>query len=135
MRLVKLIFQSFFFGILGGLAAMFVIELISPVMITPKVGEEVEEQLTKLDEMQISLKELQGFISGKKERLKKESATLATLKEEREKLEPVLDADRKTVESILELYQEKYRWRIWKERAFGFAIGFLSSLLASFIII
>ena len=114
---IKLILQSLFFGIIGGLVALFVIEQLFQIeLVTPKFDKQIEDQISKLNDIQSSLKSLQGFISNQKKKLQAEKATLLDMRKEINKLGPIIEADRKTVESIFELQQEKYRGQIWKER-------------------
>lgn len=135
MRLFKLIIQSFAYGMIGGLIALLVVERIFPLVMAPRIEKDIEIQISKLNEIQSSFKDLQGFISTQKEKLKSESAALSDLRKEKEKLEPIINADKKAIQSILEYQQDKFRAQVWKERAIGFIIGFISSLLASFVIV
>lgn len=133
---IKLILQSLFFGIIGGLICLFITEqLFQIVLVAPKFDKEIEGQIAKLNDIQSSLKSLQGFISNQKKKLQAEKTTLLDMRKEINKLEPIIEADRKTVESIFELQQEKYRGQIWKERIIAFFIGAFSSMLASLLII
>jgi hypothetical protein len=101
----------------------------------PKAEKNIETQISQLNEMQKSLKELQNFITLQKGKLQSESAALSDIRKEKEKLEPIVNADRKAIQSIIEFQENKYRGQVWKERAIGFIIGFISSLLASFVIV
>jgi hypothetical protein len=96
---------------------------------------DLTQQIEKLDVMQSSLTELQNFISEQKVKLVEMEKNLSSLKEEKQKLEPVVKSDRKQVESILQLQQDRSRTQVWRDRLYGFIIGFISSLLASSVIV
>lgn len=135
MRLFKLIIQSLAYGMIGGVIALLAIDYIFPIVNNPKAEKDIETQISQLNEMQKSLKELQNFITLQKGKLQSESAALSDIRKEKEKLEPIVNADRKTIQSIIEFQENKYRGQVWKERSIGFIIGFISSLLASFVIV
>jgi len=101
----------------------------------PSKKGNIELQIVKLDEIENSLMELQEFITNQKDKLRKTETLVASLKEEKLKLEPIVKANRETINSLLKLQQENYHKQIWTERVFGFFIGFASSLFASSIFI
>lgn len=92
---------------------------------------EFAQQIEKLDEMQNSLEDLQILISTQKERLIQTERYIEILKTEKEKLEPIVKANRELVESILTLQKERTIFQVWGDRL----IGFLFSLLAGLVII
>ena len=96
-----------------------------------KVEYEFAQQIEKLDEMQSSLEDLQILISTQKERLIQTERYIEILKTEKEKLEPIVKANRELVESILTLQKGRTIFQVWKDRF----IGFLISLLAGLVII
>jgi septal ring factor EnvC (AmiA/AmiB activator) len=100
----------------------------------PPINADISQQIEKLDEIQSSLTRLESFISNQKEKLQEAEKTLTSLKEEKQKLEPVVKADRQLVESILQSEQVRSRREVWKDRMFGFIMGFFSSLSASSVI-
>lgn len=119
------------FGLLGGTIA----EWILPQSKGLPDDEIIKTQIQKLDEMQGAMGELQSFLSQHREKLQKDKLSVEKLKKEKERLEPIVKADKELIESILELQQERFRKNIWKERIIGFLIGFLSSLVASSVFI
>jgi len=135
MSIYKTIIESLIigaaFGLLGGAIAEWI--LPSPKLLP--TNEAIKAQIQKLDEIQGSLGELQKVLSQQKDRLEKDQLSLETIKKEKERLEPIVKADREIVESILQMQQERFRKQVWKERGIGFLIGFFSSLAASSVFI
>jgi hypothetical protein len=108
-----------------------------------RLGEEAErrrkenlsynEQLQALNNVQGSLNSLIEFVEMQKTKLKESEDLIVTLKMEQEKLKPVVEADRKTVEALLNLQSERSEQNIRRERWYGFGLGVVSSIVASFI--
>lgn len=92
------------------------------------------QQLDSLNNVQGSLNNLILFVEMQKGKLKESEDLVNNLKSEQEKLKPVIDADRKTVDAILELQAQRARTSVWRDRLIGFGLGVLSSILASFLI-
>ena len=92
------------------------------------------QQLDALNNVQGSLNNLMQFVEMQKGKLKESEDLVNSLKSEQEKLKPVVEADRKTVEAILELQAQRAQTSVWRERGIGFALGVLSSILASSLI-
>jgi uncharacterized membrane protein YdfJ with MMPL/SSD domain len=92
------------------------------------------QQLEALNNVQGSLNNLIQFVEAQKTKLKESEDLINSLKMEQEKLKPVVEADRKTVDALLELQEKKTEKSISKERWYGFGLGVLSSLVASLVI-
>ena len=92
-----------------------------------------ELQVKTLSEIQASINNLSKFVQSQKEQLKQSKQTVDSLKEEQKTLKPVVEADRKIVESILLLQGQQQKANIWQERLIGFGLGIVGSLLASLI--
>ena len=91
-------------------------------------------QLKQLQQTEESLQQLVTFVSHQKTTLKQSQDTLSSLKLEQEKLRPLVESDRITVEAILNAQDQRNSTNIWRERSIGFALGIISSLVASFIL-
>jgi len=76
------------------------------------------------------LNQLVSFLEQERERVLQSQATLRTLEDEKTRLEPVVITQRQAVNAILSAYTKGTASRIWKERAIGFVIGLLASLIA-----
>jgi predicted helicase len=92
------------------------------------------QQLESLNNVQSSLNNLIAFVEMQKVTLKESEDLVNSLKTEREKLKPVVQADRKTVDALLALQSERIAQNASRERWYGFGLGVLSSILASFIL-
>ena len=79
--------------------------------------------------MQNSLEDLQNLISTQKEKLISTEKYIELLKMEKQKLEPVVKANRELVESILTLQKERTIAQIWKDRFIGFVISLLAGMV------
>lgn len=95
----------------------------------------VETQIENLDQMSKNVKTLESFLEEQKKRLKTEQEVLENIKEERELYEPLLKADRKTVEAIFLAQEKRQEVNVWIERAYGFFSGILASIFASYIFV
>jgi hypothetical protein len=91
------------------------------------------EQLQALNNVQGSLNSLIEFVEMQKTKLKESEDLIVSLRIEQEKLKPVVEADRKTVEALLSLQAERNERNIRQERWYGFGLGVVSSIVASFI--
>lgn len=92
------------------------------------------QQLEALNNVQGSLNNLIQFVELQKGKLKESEDLVNNLKTEQEKLKPVVEADRKTVDAILEFQAQKTQTNVSRERWIGFGLGVLSSILASLIV-
>jgi hypothetical protein len=93
-----------------------------------------ETQIETLDAVQSSLKDLTTFVTQQRQRLQESQSTLAAYKAEQEKLKPIVEADRKTADAILEFQAARTSAGVWTERAIAFFLGVASSFLASLLL-
>ena len=101
-----------------------------------EVGEEnskYEQQVETLNDVVKSIDTLKIFVIDQKENLKESQATLSKLKQQQDELKPVIEADQKTVDAIFAIQTEQNRKNVWWERAIGFFLGIVGSLIASLI--
>jgi len=94
---------------------------------------DIQSQLVRLDNVQESLSNLNEFLAEQRSRLKDTETTIQNLENERAKLKPLVEADRKTVEALAVLFEERQLKSVWKERIYSFSFGIISSLLAAII--
>ena len=87
--------------------------------------------LHNIEAIGVHLAELDQFVKAESHRLTETKAFLQSLNEERAKLEPLLKTDRAAVEAILAANAAQIAKHAWKERAVGFLLGVVGSLLAS----
>jgi len=92
------------------------------------------EMLERLGTVQTSLKEVDQFISREMTRLKEAQQTVDELTATKDRLRPVVDADKETVDAVLSAYTDSSRRSVWKDRAVGFVLGVVASMVASLIL-
>jgi sensor c-di-GMP phosphodiesterase-like protein len=73
------------------------------------------------------------FLEKEQARVADTEAIIRKLNEEKTKLEPLVHTQREIVEAILAAHSERTVKHAWKERLFGFALGVVASLIASFV--
>lgn len=90
-------------------------------------------QVDNLDIMSKNIGEFQKFLAEQKQTLIAEQSALNELKQEKKTLEPLVASDRKIVQSLFIQQEKRQNEKVWYERAFGFFIGILSSLSATYL--
>lgn len=93
-----------------------------------------EKQLELLSNTGTNLKNLIEFVELEKQRLQQSEKALNNLKNEEQLLKPIVQSDRKTVEALLDLQNQRAQETLTKERLYAFGFGILTSLIASFLI-
>ena len=96
---------------------------------TPKPT--IENQIGELDAIQVSLSELQEYVSSQQETLRNLSANLHKLKEEKSTIETILDTDRDKAKALLTYAGKRNPLDRWIEWGIAFLIGVFSSLVAT----
>jgi septal ring factor EnvC (AmiA/AmiB activator) len=91
------------------------------------------QQLQQLDNVQQGLKNLSDFVGQQRTRLQEAEQLVSKLQEEKQRIEPLVQADRKVVEAVFQLQEQRTAATVDRERWIGFALGVGASLLASFI--
>lgn len=125
------VFKFFFAGLVASFAVG--LELKDLIMTTQRKENNLvyERQVERLDQVQESLANLAEFVTQQQDQLKNSRATLQRLEDEKEKLAPVVEADREVVEAILRAQAERNQASVWTDRGVGFLSGIVGSLLAS----
>lgn len=90
------------------------------------------QQLQRLDGVQQSLKDLSDFVSQQRVRLQESEQVVSKLQEEKQRIEPLVQADRKVVEAVFQLQEQRTAAAVARERWIGFGLGVGASFLASF---
>jgi hypothetical protein len=94
---------------------------------------DIAQQLDALNQTSESLKSLTAFVEEQKRNLVESEALIKSLREEHEKLKPVVETDRKILDAVLAAQAERQRLDVWRERIWGIFIGAIGSLLAAFL--
>lgn len=92
-----------------------------------------QAQVVQLNETEHNIKNLLTFVQAQKDSLRETEETLQKLKSERDKIQPLLQLDKSTLETIFKVQEERANANVWRERGIGFISGLLASLLASFV--
>ena len=94
---------------------------------------EYETQIDQLESTERNIKALLQFIDHQKSSLRNTQDTILELKQEQEKLQPLVESDKKIVDAIFKAQEERNSANVWRERWIGFGMGILASLIASFL--
>jgi len=94
-------------------------------------NKDYREQIKSLNETEANLKQLITFIETQKAKLAESQVLVKSLKDEESKLRPVVEADRKIVDAILNTQLTRNRAHIWKERIISFLLGVIASIVAA----
>jgi DNA-directed RNA polymerase subunit RPC12/RpoP len=92
-------------------------------------------QIQQLSETEKNLKTLLAFVSAQKDRVTDNERNIQQLESEKQRLEPLVSADRATVDAFFKAQEERARKNASQERWIGFGLGILASMFASFIIV
>ena len=90
-------------------------------------------QMKALDDTERSIKELVAFVETQKQSLTESQSIVEKLKNEEQKLRPVVEADRQIVDAVLQAQAARERSHIWVDRVVYFLLGIASSIVASLI--
>lgn len=90
------------------------------------------EQINKLDDIQNSINEISYFISSKQIEINDLQKALLDLQNQKTLLEPLVKADQKTADSIIEYYTKNLRRETLLNQIVGFFLSFLAGLLVAF---
>jgi len=92
-------------------------------------------QIRQLDQTETNLKQLLGFIEFQKGQMLNNEQSLASLREEKQKLEPLVSANKQTVEALFSAQETRAKANASKERWIGFCLGIVASIVASIFIL
>lgn len=99
---------------------------------TPKESPTtLEQELEKLRQAEKSLTSLEQFVAEQRKAAIEVQEVVDQLASEQKKLEPVVEADRATVDAVLRAHSDSQKADVWKERGIGFVLGILSSFIVS----
>jgi len=87
--------------------------------------------IANIENVSNQLSQLVSFLKQERQKVEESEATLRKLHEERTTLEPMVLAQRDTVNAILSAHSGSLASRAWKERALGFISGLFTSFIAS----
>lgn len=91
-------------------------------------------QVRQLDETEANLNALLAFVAAQRTQLAQTQESLTVLREEKTKMEPLLTADRKTVEALFAVQEARAAKAVTRERWIGFALGVIASIVATVVV-
>jgi len=92
-------------------------------------------QINQLNETEKSLKTLLNFVESQRDKVTQNEQSIKQLETEKQKLEPLVNADREAVEALFKVQEERAKANASQERWIGFGLGILASIIASFIMV
>ena len=95
---------------------------------------DIYQQLEDLNNIENSMTGLLRFIEDQRERITQEQTLIEQLETERAQLEPLLEADKETVEALLRLEQEAAERNRWTDIAIGFGLGLFTEIIVAIVI-
>lgn len=130
-RVYTLVFTVLAVIVTGGIVAGVVVSVNRANEARRQANATYIKQIETLNTTEANLRNLIEFVESEKRRLSDSEKVLNNLRNEERLLKPVVESDRKTVESILELQNQKAQQNVSRERWIGFSLGVLASLIAS----
>ena len=90
-------------------------------------------QVQKLEETRANLQALLQFVDDERRSLRASEQALQALRNEQEKLRPLVESDRRTIDALFATQEARNQASQSRERWIGIGLGILSSLTASFL--
>jgi septal ring factor EnvC (AmiA/AmiB activator) len=90
-------------------------------------------QVKSLDNAKTALESLTAYIDQQKKQLEESRNSLAALQEQENKMQPLVQADKRVINSLFAVQEERNQTAQSRERWIGFGLGVLASLIASLI--
>jgi hypothetical protein len=116
--------------VIGGLVAFWAFVYL--IQTPPRDrAEDYAVIITNIEDIGNKLVDLNVFLKRERDRVEVSEATLRRLRDEKTELEPMVTAQRETVNAILAAHAKATASRVWKERFLAFMTGILTSLLAT----
>ncbi len=127
------------FSVLISLVASFLVyegskNIKSPANDT-QVNLDFKSQIAQLDDTEESLKTLLDFVNKQRETTTLNEQRIKQLELEKLELEPLVNADKATVEALFQAQEQRVAANSTKERWFGFGLGILASIIASIVMV
>lgn len=85
--------------------------------------------IIKIDEYEKAIKELNEYANNQTNKLKETNLRLEELKAEHKKLELIVQAERKAIESLLEINDKRQAKQKWIDRGISFLMGIIYTLI------
>jgi hypothetical protein len=92
---------------------------------------EYSDQIAKLGQAENALRDLASFVENQRKRLEAAELAVGSLRTERARLRPLVEADRRIVEALFAAQEVRNAQSQRRERIVGFGFGVATSLVAS----
>lgn len=99
----------------------------------PKTDNNYTLQMRSLDNTKAAIGSLLQFVDEQKKQLRMSQAAIEALKVEQSRLQPVVEADRKLIDAMFAVQEQRSQAAQSRERWMGFGLGVLASLIASIV--
>jgi sensor c-di-GMP phosphodiesterase-like protein len=125
------------FSVLISLIASFLVYETSNNLSSNKtqVNLDFKSQIAQLDDTEESLKTLLKFVNKQRETTTLNEQRIQQLELEKLELEPLVNADKATVEALFQAQEQRALANSTKERWFGFGLGIIASIIASIVMV
>jgi len=121
-------------GLVVSLASLVVGLVVFIAPSKPTIHPEYTSQLQALDKTKESIQALVGFIDEQKKQLQLSQSAVDALKNEESRIHPLVEADRKVIDAVFAVQEQRNQVAQSRERWVGFGLGVLASVVASSII-
>ena len=101
---------------------------------TRVIHPDYTSQLQALDKTKESIQALVGFIDEQRKQLQLSQSAVDALKNEESRIHPLVEADRKVIDAVFAVQEQRNQVAQSRERWIGFGLGVLASVLASSLI-
>ena len=98
-------------------------------------NSEFKTQIQQLNDTERSLKTLLEFVDAQRNQVTQYEQNIQNLEKEKQKLEPLVNADKETVEALFLVQEARAKENADQERWIGFGLGILASIIASFLMV
>ena len=131
---VRTISISIILSIVSVISIYQLTEYMDSKSVTQPLNTDFKAQLDKLDDTEDSLKALLSFVQNQRETTALNEQRIQQLENEKSRLEPLVNADKETVIALFTEQELRVSANASKERWFGFGLGVVASIVASFVI-
>jgi len=98
-------------------------------------NSEFKTQIQQLNDTERSLKTLLEFVDAQRNQVTQYEQNIQNLEKEKQKLEPLVNANKATVEALFLAQEARAKENANQERWIGFGLGILASIIASFVMV
>lgn len=132
--MIRILFSQVIVYVVLGIAIVLIIDfIVTERQIQENIMPNIKTQIQNLEEIEKSLSNLRRFVNIQKKNLIENEERILALKTEHKTIKPLVDTDRKIIEAIFAVQEERRKTSKWMERLLGVFFGIFSSLMATVI--